>query len=89
MYIQIYRPVCDFLQPATVSLECHKFEVSTLVNLGLFLRIVNKARGVVRIFHWGGPKYRFQNFGKCNLGKYPLPPGMSHPKGGGSGYFPK
>ena len=31
-----------------------------------------------------GPKYRFQNFGKCNLGEYPLD---SSP--GGSGYFPK
>ena len=28
---------------------------------------------VARIFPWGGPKYLFQNFGKCNLGEYPLP----------------
>ena len=26
---------------------------------------------IARIFPWGGPKYRFQNFGKFNLGKYP------------------
>ena len=25
-------------------------------------------------FSLGGPNYRFQNFGKCNLGEYPLPP---------------
>ena len=36
-------------------------------------------RGVARIFPWGTPKYRFQNFGKCNFGKYPLP------RGGGRG----
>ena len=23
-------------------------------------------RGIARIFPWGGPKYHFQNFGKCN-----------------------
>ena len=48
-------------------------------------------RGVARIFSWGGPKYRFQNFGKCNLGEYPLPPppGNESSRGGWSGYFPK
>ena len=31
-------------------------------------------RGVARIFPWGGPKYRFQNFGKCCFtNKYPCP----------------
>ena len=40
-------------------------------------------RGVARIFPWGGPKYRFQNFGKCNLGEYPLPHGDA-----GVGTFP-
>ena len=45
-------------------------------------------RGVARIFPWGGPKYHIQNFSKCNLGEYPLPPGdESSP--GGVGKLPK
>ena len=39
-------------------------------------------RGVARICPWGGLKYRFRNFGKCNLGEYPL-------SLQGSGHFPK
>ena len=45
-------------------------------------------RGVARNFPWGGPKYRFQNFGKCNLGEFPLSRG-DESSGGGGGYFPK
>ena len=52
------------------------------------LRTVSN-RGVARIFLWGGPKNRFQNFGKYNLGEYPLPSGMCHRGGEGGGYFSK
>ena len=31
------------------------------------------SRGVASIFPWGGLKYRFQNFCKCNLGEYQCP----------------
>ena len=44
-------------------------------------------RGVARIFPWGGHKYRFQNFGKCNLGEYSLRPGDESPWWG-VGTFP-
>ena len=44
------------------------------------------SRGVASIFPWGGLKYGFQNFGKCNLGEYLVPLGMSLP--GGVGTFP-
>ena len=53
---------------------------------------VSYHRGIARNFSWGGPKYRLQNFGKCNLGEYPLPPGNESSSGGGgvgSRYFPK
>ena len=40
------------------------------------------------MFPWSGPEYRFQNFGKCNLGEYPLAPG-DELSGEGSGHFPK
>ena len=50
-----------------------------------FNESTKNVRGVARIFPWGRPKYRFQNFGKCNLGEYPLP--LSPPRR--SGYFPK
>ena len=49
-----------------------------------FSEATKNVRGVARIFPWGGPKYRFQNLGKCNLGEYPLP----LPPPLGSGYFP-
>ena len=44
------------------------------------------------IFSLGWPKHCFKNFGKCNLGEYPLPPVDesflgTHPRG--SGHFPK
>ena len=58
-----------------------------LRHSGTFSRVAFQ-QFTVRIFPWGGPKYRFQNFGQCNLGEHPLPPsGVIHPRG--SGYFPK
>ena len=33
-------------------------------------------------FSLGWAKYRFQNFGKCNVGEYPLPPGDKLSRGG-------
>ena len=39
--------------------------------------------GVAGIFPWGGPKYRFQNFGK--FGRVPTPPPLGRDIGGGVG----
>ena len=50
-----------------------------------FSEATKNVRGVARIFPWGGPKYRFQNFGQCNFGQYPLP---LPPLPGGVGTFP-
>ena len=47
------------------------------------VKVAQLFRGVARIFPWGGPKYHFQK-PKCNLGEYPLPPGISHPGGVGT-----
>ena len=51
-----------------------------------FSEAIKNIRGVARSFPWGGSKYRFQNFGKCNLGEYSL---LTPPPNRGSGYFPK
>ena len=62
----------------TTGLRHELFRVNQTYNYKKCRRILKHVltpyiRGVARIFPWGGPKYRFQNFGKCNLGEYPLP----------------
>ena len=52
-----------------------------------FSEATKNISGVARSFPWGGSKYRFQNFGKCNLGEYSLFTPPPH-NTGGVGTFP-